>query len=774
MELLSASNLTAQLGNSELFSAVSLTLALGDRVGLVGANGSGKSTLLALVAGRLEPAEGSVRRAPGVRVALLPQTGVGLPAKTVALVARAATAHARELEARLRLEEQRLAAGESAAANYSALQVEFERLGGYAAEGMAREVFAALGFGADEQGREVAELSAGERRRLGLALTLTQGADVLLLDEPTNHLDLAAREWLGRYLRAYEGAAVVISHDRALLDAATLRTAFLAGSRLWLEAGGYTAARKRREEKLAASHKRSRDQLREAERLERMARELATFGRKAAARKRGAERQSRALRLLAAARTPAGHTPGRLVGMAEHHPRAASGTLVDARHLSVPDLLDDVSVSVRRGERVALLGPNGSGKSTLARLLAGDLAGAGPLAQVSYLPALKLRWVDQESRGLEPGATLLSQVATVVGGAKAPGLLADAGVARRAWDIPARHASGGERARTGLALAFAQGADFWILDEPTNDLDLEAVEVLEAQLKRLLAASGAALLLITHDRRLAESLTSEVWSLVGGQIERYRDVRAYLRAEPLLTAESQAPGEAGGGVASRAEAEASGDLAARAEAEAGGDLAARAEAEAGGDLAARTEADAGLETDALEAERSTLLGLLVDPVGQSARDRARLRARVRQIEGRLMELYDARLPAPAPRYAVMEHGLAVRGDAAEGRLRLVLADDPGAGALSATITGEVAHLRVMEPAAACLIPRARSALVDAGTRLAFTVMGARAVQLQSKLPFESRWLRAAGDDWHVADLRAFLAAEGWNTGAGKEKREAEA
>jgi len=749
VELLSASNLTAQLGSSELFTAVSLTLVVGDRVGLVGANGSGKSTLLALLAGELEPAEGSTRRAPGVRVALLPQTAAGLPGKTVALVARAATSHARELEARLRLEEQRLAAGESTAADYSVLQGEFERLGGYAAEARAREVFAALGFGAEAPQCDVADLSAGERRRLSLALTLTQGADVLLLDEPTNHLDLAAREWLGRYLHAYEGAAVVVSHDRALLDAATDRTAFLAGGRLWLETGGYTVARKRREARLAASHKRRREQLREAERLERMAKELATFGRKAAARKRGAERESRALRLLAGARAPVAHTPALLVTEPEHHPRAASGTLVDARHLSVPGLLDDVSVSVRRGERVALLGPNGSGKSTLARLLAGDLAGAGPLAQVSYLPALKLRLVDQESRGLDPGATLLSQAAAVVGSARAPGLLADAGVARRAWDIPARHASGGERARAGLALAFAQGADFWILDEPTNDLDLEAVEGLEAQLKGVLAASGAALLLITHDRRLAESLTGEVWSVVGGRIERYRDVRAYLRAEPLPAA----------GVAAES----------RAEAGAVGDVPARAAADAAGDVPARPEADATEATDALEAERSTILALLVDPVGQSARDRARLRARVRQIEGRLMELYDARLPAPAPRYAVMEHGLAVRGDEAEGRLRLVLADDPGAGALTASITGEVAHLRVLEPTAACLLPHARSALVDAGTRLAFTVMGARAVQLQTTMPFESRWLRAAGDDWYTADLRAFLAAEGWTMSATNER-----
>ncbi len=756
MELLSASALKVQLGNSELLAGVSLALVARDRVGLVGANGSGKSTLLRILAGEAEPFEGSVRRAPGVRVALLSQTDVSLPGKTLAEAAHAATSHARELEARLRLEEQRLAAGESTDADYAALLCEFERVGGYAAEGRAREVLAALGFGQDTWDREVASLSAGERRRLSLALTLTRAADVLLLDEPTNHLDLAAREWLGRYLGAHEGAAVVISHDRALLDAATDRTAFLSGGRLWPEPGAYTVARKRREAALSASHKRMREQEREAERLERMATELAAFGRKAAARKRGAQRKSRALRVLAGARSSVAVTPSRLVTESGHHSRAASGTLVDARHLSVPGLLDDVSVSVRRGEHVALLGPNGSGKSTLARLLAGDLGAAGPLAEVSYLPALKLRLVDQEGRGLEPDATLLSQVAVVVGNAKAPKLLADAGVAPRAWDLAARHASGGERARTGLALAFAQGADLWILDEPTNDLDLEAVEALEVQLKRALASSGAALLLITHDRRLAESLTDEVWSVVDGRIERYRDVKAYLRGEPLLAVPKVALGAAGTGRGGDAEGANGGANAGAPE-----DTTASAAAGATG----ATEAP-----EALEDERSAILALLVEPFAQTARDRDRLRRRVSEIETTLMGLYDARLKAPAPRYRVREHGLSVHGDVTEGRLRLALTDYPETGALDASVILGVAHLRLLEPTAACILPRARSALLDAGTWLAFTVMGARAVQLQTSMPFASRWLRAVGDDWHTADLRAFLMAEGWRASGGNGRR----
>ncbi|MBW7915095.1 MAG: ABC-F family ATP-binding cassette domain-containing protein, partial [Trueperaceae bacterium] len=537
MELLRAGAVAVGAAGAELVAGLDLRLATGDRLGLVGPNGSGKSTLLRVLAGVAAPLDGRVARPPGVRVGLLPQSVAALPGRTVTEVLRAATLRARELEARLRESETRLAFGGTAddAVEHAALAAEFDRAGGYGAEAAAREVAAALGFRAGGRDLTCAELSPGERRRLQLAVTLAAAPDVLLLDEPTNHLDLTAREWLTRRLGAYAGAVVVVSHDRALLDAATTRTLFLAEGRAWHEPGPYSLARRRRDAAVGAGHKRARELERDARRLERMAVELAAFGRKAAARRRRAERDGRALRVEARVAAPAERVaPPQLAPRQAPSTRlrAAGGeTLVTVRHLAAEGLLSDVGLELRRGERVVLVGPNGSGKSTVLRAVAGDLTGLGPRAELDYLPGVKLRVVDQLDRGLTPGVPLLEQVAAAVGEAAGRRLLADAGVPARTWELTPEQVSGGERIRAGLALAFAHPADLWLLDEPTNDLDLAAVEALETQLTAMLAGGSAALLLVTHDRRLAERVADEAWSVVDGSLLRYRDVGAYLRGE---------------------------------------------------------------------------------------------------------------------------------------------------------------------------------------------------------------------------------------------------
>ncbi len=821
MELLRAEGVAYDRGGTEVLVGVGLRLEAGDRVGLVGPNGSGKSTLLSLLAGALEPSGGRVRRAPGAEIAYLPQATTTAPGTTIAAVAAEATSRVKELEALLRAEETGLAAEayaeadseqraqaeqrapgagrEGAAARtagartdrsarHAALLSEFERRGGYGAEARARELFAALGFPPPTWDRAVDDLSSGERRRLALAAVLAGAADTLLLDEPTNHLDLAAREWLTRRLAAYDGAVVVVSHDRALLDGATNRTAFVVpaggGATLRLEKGAYSTARQRLDADERAGAKRKRELEKEAERLETMAAELATFGRKAAARRRAAQRESASLRGRVAAHDQARQDGARFVAapgtgrrggqsptpsqVAHGRARGAeNAVLLTARRLGVPGLLSEATLEVRRGQRVVVLGPNGSGKTTLLRCLAGDLALAGPAAELEYLPGMRLRLVDQEARGLVDGEEVLAQVAAAVGTARAIRLLAGVGVAAGAWRNTPTQLSGGERARAGLALALAHGADLLLLDEPSNDLDLQAVEALEAQLSETLAATGAALLLVTHDRRLAERLTNEAWALEDGRVVRYRDVRAYLRGEQAPPVADQAPSapEAGAAAAGAGEAR-----------------------------SVRGEHD---DLGPLEEERATLLARLADPLDLTEREAERVRRRLRQLEEELVGRYEAALPRPAPRHRVREGGLTVFGDVIDGKLALVLMDerpahggrdrttsDEAAGAalaawplapealaaagvlagLEARASDGVAHLRLVERGGACLVPHARSAVVDAGVRLAFTLLGVSAVQTHSDLPLASRWLRHAGEGWHTARLKTFLRAEGWRGG----------
>ncbi|NLG08709.1 MAG: ABC-F family ATP-binding cassette domain-containing protein [Deinococcales bacterium] len=829
MELLVARGVTRLVGGSELFAGVDLRLAAGDRLGLVGPNGSGKSTLLRTLAGLEPPDAGRLLRAPGVRLGYLPQRDEARPAGalTVWQAARGALAHLDELERRLREEERRLAAGAASDEAYAHLRAEFERLGGFEAEAALRRELAAVGFGPQDDARPVAELSAGERRRLALARTLAAAPDVLVLDEPTNHLDLPARARLARRLARWRGAVVVVSHDRALLDEATNRTAFLEPSRLdpsaparWaLEGGHYAVARARRDGVLRASHKRERERQKEARRLEAMAAELATFGRKANARRRAALRQRQ--RLLAphdagASAGGAGAPDGpRLAGPGTAKRRArGAATLLEAEHLTAPAVLEDVTLRLAGGDRVALLGPNGSGKSTLLRLLAGELASTDARAEVRYAPALRLRHVDQSSRGLADGAPLLEQAEARVGRVAAGRLLAGAGVPPRAWASPPEALSGGERARAGLALALAEDADLWLIDEPTNDLDLAAVEALEEQLAAKLDASGAALVLATHDRRLAERLATEVWAVEGGALRRYRDVARYLAGEPLGAPPAPLP---------------------------------PAPAAAPAAPSALPEPAAGLE--ALEEERLELLRLRDEALDLTERERARLAARLTAVEEALMEAYAARLPVAAPRYRLLERGAPLFADelpapeGAQARLAVVapalvptvqavqavpatgatgtagawgtagVGADPAAlaaaGALAALAEGApparalagcaagwvevrllreagerpeerldgtapegeaarsrrspsaVAHLRLVERDDACLLPAARAALVNGAARLAFTRLGAQAVQLYHPGPLPGALLEAAGAGWWALGLGGFLRAEGW-------------
>ncbi len=758
MELLALRAVTlARPGAGEappLLAAVDLAVDEGARVGVVGPSGAGKSSLLALLAARLRPTAGLVVRAPGVRVALLEQAPPASHGGTVWDAAAAGLADLRSVEAALRAAELDLAAGAPGAERrLASLAAEHERLGGYGADARLREVLHALGFPAPRHGEQTAGLSAGERRRLALAAALASPSDVLLLDEPTNHLDVAARVWLERHLAGRSGAVVVVSHDRALLSAATDRTVFLVGGRLRAYPGGYDRAARRAAADDASSERRSRELRRAARRLGRVAAELARHGRRSRARERRAHELARAA--AEAGTSPAGDAGPRLpFAGAGRRPR---GTLLDAERLTVPGLLEGVSARLSAGESVALMGPNGSGKSTLLRLLAGEASSADPAARLVYAPGLRLAHVGQEDRGLTAGEPVLDQLARALGTDAARSRLAAAGLPHASWSLPPERLSGGERARAGLSLALASSPDVLLLDEPDNDLDLPAIAALEEALVELVAA-GSALVVATHDRRLAATVCRRAWSVEGGRLAAYASVRAYLRGEAPVPAET---------------------------------FFATAEAEGPGP---REETPAAADPLAgLEAERAELLEVLSDPVGASHRDLARARARLREVEGEIVRLLDESLPPPAPRYALRERGLALVADAVPGSAEPLWVVAPAGAAapadavaerlgeraagladggarhlprLEVRLLGHVAHLALVAPAGACPLPHVAAALLDAGARLAFTVAGAATAQAWVEERVPPTLLERGQGGWRFLDLDGFLAAEGWTRARG--------
>ncbi len=755
MDLLDAQHLTLLRRGEPLFRPLDLRLTGGMRLGVVGPNGTGKSSLLRLLAGDLTPDEGRVARAPGVRVARLPQASDPALKGTVWEVAGAGLAAVRDAEERLRSEERRLAAGEPREDALAEALETFERLGGYAAEAELREVLAALGFPERELDRPAARLSGGEQRRLALAGVLAGGPEVLLLDEPTNHLDLPTRAWLARRLSSWRGALVLVSHDRSVLEAATNGTLFLEGGGWELRRGSFARARAARDRELVALRRRDAARAREAERLRSMAAQLAQRGDRAAARRRRVAKRRHALLAGAAPATGAKH------GVElDLRTRGTSGVLLDGRSLRREGVFEVPFVRVEAGQRIALLGANGVGKTTLLAMMAGDVPSDDPRCELRYAGGLRLVRAGQLDRGLEPDGSVLDQIARGAGEGRARQLLARAGVAPHRWAARPAELSGGERARAGLARLEALEADLLLLDEPTNDLDLEAVEALQAALER----SSAALVLATHDRRLAETLADEVWVLAGGALHRFDGVSAYLSGaegreltpEPAQDAADAAP-----------------DVP-------------RGPPDAGsGQPGAGVPGGAG-ELEALEDERRAVERLLEDPTQLAPRELERLTARRGALEERLASAYDALLEPPAPRFRVRERGLPAVADRLHDDLLVMLvpdaeapramdlllraeAGDDVAAAAAATAPwawarvrrdGPVAHVALHEPRIACTLPWARGALADAAARFAFTLLDVSALQLFSREPLPGTCLLEAGEGWWTWTRAAFARREG--------------
>jgi ABC transport system ATP-binding/permease protein len=455
-------------GGTPLLEGVDLTVATGERVCLVGRNGSGKSTLLKIVAGLVEPDKGTRFVQPDATVRYLPQepdlTGF---ATVTDYVAAGLGPH-----------------GDSHAARYLLEQV-----------GLT---------GAENPG----ELSGGEARRAALARVLASDPDILLLDEPTNHLDLAAIEWLERDLAGRRAAIVIISHDRRFL-------ANLSRVTVWLDRGktrrierGFSDFEAWRDEVLAQEE-------RDAHRLDRkiVAEEHWVRYGVTARRKRNVRRMA-GLEALRRQRREARRATG-TVAMAAAEAERSGALVIEAKGVAKSferPVVTDFSFRIERGDRIGIVGPNGSGKTTLVSLLTGALA---PDAGTVRLGAnIQMATLDQGRESLDPNWTVTEALTggrgdTVMIGGQAKhvvGYLKDFLFAPEQARTPLRALSGGERGRLMLARALAKPSNLLVLDEPTNDLDLETLDVLE----EMIGDYAGTVLLISHDRDFLDRIVNAV------------------------------------------------------------------------------------------------------------------------------------------------------------------------------------------------------------------------------------------------------------------------
>ncbi len=539
MRLVRAERLTYALGGRDLLDGVDFELRTGDRVALVGRNGSGKTTLLRLMAGELEPHAGRILYGSGVTLALTRQEP-GFDGATVRAVLRQGFDRLAQMEARLAKLEERLDDPE-AYGEWEELHARFEAAGGYTREARYRAVLRGLRF----EGREeepAARLSGGEARRLELGRALLAAADGLLLDEPTNHLDAEMRAWLAGFLSEYRGGLLFVSHDRWFMNRLATAVAHLERGRLAVYPGDYDAFRKAHAEREALrlrAWQNWENRRRELETSLEQARRWAHSSEKQAVRKRALETRYEKLLTGEPPRPERAERSVRIRFAAAPGPERVLEAAALEKRFGDRRLFRVESLTVRRGERIALVGPNGAGKSTLLRMLLGQLASDDPAGFVRTGPGVRVGYYDQKLSGFDENLTLFETLHRLVGDKEAHNLLG-------AWLFPydaqfkkVGDLSGGERARLALLnLALAE-ANLLVLDEPTNHLDLETIEALEAALKRY----QGTLIVVSHDLAFLQNLTTRTWRVQDGAFTdtpRPPDVPG-IAADPAKTAPASAP-----------------------------------------------------------------------------------------------------------------------------------------------------------------------------------------------------------------------------------------
>ena len=526
MALLSLQDACLAYGHVALLDHAAMSLEPGERLGLIGRNGTGKSSLLKILAGLEKPDDGLMQLQQGLRRHYVPQEPQFAPGATVFEAVSVGVAEAKALRERYEAH----APGE----DLDALQSRIEALDGWTWEQRVNETLERLQLAPE---RIVDDLSGGLKKRVALAQALAAAPDVLLLDEPTNHLDLEAIVWLQDLLASFRGAVILITHDRAFLDAVSTRILELDRGQLRSYPGSFSAyeATKARELEDEALANARFDKLLAQEEVwirkgveARRTRSVSRINRLVALREQRAARRDVVgkVRLELDTGSRSGKIVAELEGVAKSYGARA--------------IVRDFTATILRGDKVGLIGPNGAGKTTLLKLILGEIApDAGTVRQGTQL---QVAYFDQMRDALDLDATLADTISpgsewVEIGSTRkhVMGYLGDFLFSPARANSPVRTLSGGERNRLLLARLFAKPANVLVLDEPTNDLDIETLELLE----ELLQGYSGTLFLVSHDRTFLDNVVTQTiapegdgrWHEYAGGYQDWADYQAERRAE---------------------------------------------------------------------------------------------------------------------------------------------------------------------------------------------------------------------------------------------------
>lgn len=521
--VLGCQNISKSYGTTEILNAVNFHIEAKEKIAIVGINGAGKSTLLKIITGEEEPDDGVVNLAKDVTIGYLAQHQEQYYKQTIYEELLSAKKDVIKLEATLRqlekdietLKDEEL---ESALNLYARLNHTFEMQDGYAFESQIMGVLKGLGFEESDLNRPISELSGGQKTRISLGRLLLSRPDIILLDEPTNHLDLTSTAWLENYLKNYDGAVIIVSHDRYFLDKIVTKVFEIENTRGTIYHGNYSYYSKKREEIRLSQYKAYMNQQAYIKHQEDVITKLKQFNREKSIKR--AESREKMLDKIEQIEKPQEVRDDMKLTLVPDIESGNDVLTVEDLSKSFTDtpLFTNVNMDIKRGERVALIGSNGTGKTTILKIINQLIPKDN--GRVILGSQVHIGYYDQEHQILHPDKTIFDELHdaypdmtnTKVRNTLAAFLFTGDDVFKQINEL-----SGGERGRVSLAKLMLTGANFLILDEPTNHLDITSKEILE----NALSGYTGTVLYVSHDRYFINKTATRILELSSDGIASY-------------------------------------------------------------------------------------------------------------------------------------------------------------------------------------------------------------------------------------------------------------
>ena len=517
--MIALNDLTFEFGSRVLYDEVNWHIKPKERIGLIGANGTGKSTLLKILVGEYRPNSGTVSRTKDLKIGYLNQDLLSYQSEhSILHVAMEAFERQNELHDKMQdiLLQMETDFSESILEKLSVYQEEFEALDGYRIQYKAEEILAGLGFTPEQSSKPLKEFSGGWRMRVMLAKILLQQPDLLLLDEPTNHLDLPSIQWLENYLNTFDGALVIVSHDRYFLDRTVQKIVESRSSNLFSYSGNYSfylEEKAVRQEIQKGEFKNQQSKIKQEERLIERFRAKASKAKMVQSRIKALDRMERVDDVESDAPTVS-------FKFRFSRPSGRSVALLEEVNKSYPGLsiLKNTGAEIEKGDKIALIGANGKGKSTLLRIIAGTESFEGK-AQLGF-NVIKTFFAQHQLEALTLENTILQELQSFAPTYSETELRTLLGCFLFTGDDVFKKIkvlSGGEKSRVALAKTLTSDSNFLILDEPTNHLDIQSVNILIQALQQF----EGTCIIVSHDRYFLSQVANRIWFIENQEIKSY-------------------------------------------------------------------------------------------------------------------------------------------------------------------------------------------------------------------------------------------------------------